>query len=71
VQVFDFQKCHCDSSLFILMKYLLFAGRLPAAAGPGQPFSFGSNASRSPSPNRFSDRTIREMTIAGMTRRKG
>ena len=31
--------------------------------------SFGSNASRSPSPKRFRDSTIREITTAGITSR--
>ena len=38
---------------------------------PSQVFSFGSKASRSPSPNRFKDSTISEITIAGITIRYG
>ena len=34
-------------------------------------FSFGSKASRRPSPSRFSDRTIRQMATAGMIKRWG
>ena len=34
-----------------------------------QRFSLGSKASRRPSPNRFRERTIREMAMAGITRR--